>query len=79
MEPNAMTLNDYFTIVKRRKWSLILPAVFVFLCAAIVALALPSIYKSTSTILIDRNCQPLQPLSGAEKQVGYRGNRGKDA
>jgi len=58
MEPNAMTLNDYFTIVKRRKWSLILPAVFVFLCAAIVALALPSIYKSTSTILIEEQDIP---------------------
>ena len=58
MEPNAMTLTDYFTIVKRRKWSLILPAVSVFLCAAIVALALPSIYKSTSTILIEEQDIP---------------------
>ena len=58
MEPNAMTLTDYFTIVKRRKWSLILPAVCVFLCAAIVALALPSIYKSTSTILIEEQDIP---------------------
>jgi succinoglycan biosynthesis transport protein ExoP len=58
MESNAMTLTDYFGIVKRRKWSLILPAVFVFLCAVIVALALPSIYKSTSTILIEEQDVP---------------------
>lgn len=58
MEPNAMTMNDYVTIVKRRKWSLILPALIVFLCAAIVALALPSIYKSTSTILIEEQDIP---------------------
>ena len=60
MEPNAMTLADYFAIVKRRKWSLILPAVSVFLCAAIVALALPSVYKSTSTILIEEQDVPAE-------------------
>jgi len=53
MEPSAMTLNDYIEIVKRRKWSLILPAIIVFMASVIVALALPSIYKSTSTILIE--------------------------
>jgi len=58
MESNAMTMNDYFAIVKRRKWSLILPALTVFLCAAIIALALPSIYKSTSTILIEEQDIP---------------------
>ncbi|MGB2955873.1 MAG: Wzz/FepE/Etk N-terminal domain-containing protein, partial [Anaerolineales bacterium] len=58
MEPNAMTINDHFAIVKRRKWSLILPALIVFLCAAIVALSLPSIYKSTSTILIEEQDIP---------------------
>jgi len=58
MEPNAMTLNDYLAIVKRRKWSFILPAVIIFFTAAIVALALPSIYKSTSTILIEEQDIP---------------------
>jgi len=53
MEPSTMTMNDYFEIAKRRKWSLILPVFIVFFGAAIVALALPSIYKSTSTILIE--------------------------
>ena len=53
MEQKVMTLNDYVEVVKRRKWSLILPAIIVFMASVIVALALPSIYKSTSTILIE--------------------------
>jgi polysaccharide chain length determinant protein (PEP-CTERM system associated) len=60
MEPTAMTLNDYLAIVKRRKWSFILPAVFIFFIAAIVAFALPSIYKSTSTILIEEQDIPAE-------------------
>ena len=53
MEPSAMTMNDYVEVVKRRKWSLILPAIIVFMASVMVALALQSIYKSTSTILIE--------------------------
>ena len=58
MEPTANTLNDYVAIVKRRKWSFILPATLVFMIAAVVALALPSVYKSTSTILIEEQDIP---------------------
>lgn len=53
MEANAMTLNDVKGILKRRKWSLILPFFIIFFAAAAVALLLPPIYKSTSTILIE--------------------------
>jgi succinoglycan biosynthesis transport protein ExoP len=53
MQPMPMTPRDYLEIVRRRKWSLILPALFIFLLAGIVALALPSIYQSQSTILIE--------------------------
>ncbi len=60
MEQKVMTMNDYFEVVKRRKWSLILPAFIVFFGAAIVALALPSIYKSTSTILIEEQDIPAE-------------------
>jgi len=49
---------DYMKILKRRKWSLILPALLVFLTAVAVALALPSIYKSTATILIEEQDIP---------------------
>ena len=58
MEPSTMTMDDYFAVAKRRKWSLIIPAIIVFLAAVIVALALPSIYKSTSTILIEEQDIP---------------------
>ena len=53
MEPIEMTLDDYMAILKRRKWSLILPALLVFAVAAAVALLLPPVYKSTATILIE--------------------------
>jgi succinoglycan biosynthesis transport protein ExoP len=64
MEPKAMTMNDYFAILKRRKWSLILPMLIVFMVAGIVALALPSIYKSTSTILIEEQDIPADFVMG---------------
>ena len=52
MEPRAKTINDYLDIAKRRKWSLIIPAVVIFLGACVVARVLPSIYQSKATILI---------------------------
>jgi protein tyrosine kinase modulator len=60
MEPTQKTLNDYVAIVNRRKWSFILPATIVFVAAAVVALALPSVYKSTSTILIEEQDIPAE-------------------
>ena len=58
METMPMTPADYINILKRRKWSLILPALVVFLIAVAVAMALPSIYISTSTILIEEQDIP---------------------
>ena len=58
METAPMAPMDYIQILKRRKWSLLLPAVIVFLIAVVVALALPSIYMSTSTILIEEQDIP---------------------
>ena len=58
MEPGITTLNDYFEILKRRKWSIILPFCTIFIIAVIVALTLPSIYSSTSTILIEEQDVP---------------------
>jgi uncharacterized protein involved in exopolysaccharide biosynthesis len=51
MQQMPMTPADYIEIVKRRKWSLMLPAIIIFLLAGIVALVLPAVYKSESTIL----------------------------
>jgi polysaccharide chain length determinant protein (PEP-CTERM system associated) len=53
MDPSTMTLYDYILMLKRRKWSLLLPAVIIFSISAIIAVVLPPIYKSTSTILIE--------------------------
>ena len=54
MEPGAPSLNDYIDILRRRRWSLILPAAVVFSVVGAVALLLPSIFKSSSTILIEQ-------------------------
>ena len=58
METSPIAPMDYINILKRRKWSLILPFLMVFLTAVAVALVLPSIYKSTSTILIEEQDIP---------------------
>lgn len=59
MQDQPLTPADYLEIIKRRKWSLILPPVVVVLIALVVALALPSVYKSTSTILIEEQEIPV--------------------
>lgn len=45
--------SDYVDIARRRKWSILLPILFVLTCAGAVALFLPPVYRSTSTILIE--------------------------
>jgi polysaccharide biosynthesis transport protein len=53
MEEDAKSVGDYVDIVKRRKWSIVLPIVILFAIAFVVALLLPRTYRSTSTILIE--------------------------
>ncbi|MDH5299131.1 MAG: Wzz/FepE/Etk N-terminal domain-containing protein, partial [Desulfobulbaceae bacterium] len=48
-----MNFNDLLAVVRRRKWSLLLPACLVFWVAAAVAILLPPVYRSTATILIE--------------------------
>jgi polysaccharide chain length determinant protein (PEP-CTERM system associated) len=60
METTPMTPVDYVSILKRRKWSLILPLFIVIGIGVIVAFALPSIYLSTSTILIEEQEIPAE-------------------
>jgi polysaccharide chain length determinant protein (PEP-CTERM system associated) len=59
-QPNEQSLADIFQILRRRKWSLILPALIIFLIAATVALLLPPVYRSTSTILIEEQEIPAE-------------------
>jgi len=60
MEENILTPTDYLSILRRRKWALILPFLFIIITAAATALLLPSIYKSTSTILIEQREIPAE-------------------
>ena len=58
MEEQPLEIGEYVDILKRRKWGLILPALIVMVLAGVVALSLPSIYKSTATILIEEQDIP---------------------
>ena len=53
MEAEAKTIRDFKEILKRRKWSIILPALICFAIAVAVAFMLPPIFRSTGTILIE--------------------------
>lgn len=53
VEEKRLTPADLLNIIRRRKWALIGPALFLLFLAGVVALAIPSYYKSTSTILIE--------------------------
>ena len=53
MTQGATSLKDYLDIIRRRKMSLIVPFAAIFLIATAVAVILPPVYKSTSTILIE--------------------------
>lgn len=50
----GLSLADYFEIVKRRRWLLILPALAVFAIVAVVAALLPNKYESQAMILIEQ-------------------------
>lgn len=50
---NQKNFSDYTDVLKRRKLSLVLPALGVFLFTALVAFLIPPVYQSTSTILIE--------------------------
>jgi len=58
MEAERMTPRDYLEIIKRRRLNLILPFIVIIIASIILALALPPIYKSTSTILIEQQDIP---------------------
>jgi polysaccharide biosynthesis transport protein len=73
MDAAEYNIGDYLEILKRRKWSLITPFVCVCFVAVIVALALPSIYKSTATILIEQQDISAQLVMSSE--TGYAEQR----
>lgn len=57
-EEYSKSLQDYLNILKRRKLSMIIPTVIVFLMALMLALGLPATYRSEATILIEEQEVP---------------------
>ena len=53
-------IKSYLKVFQRRKWLFIVPMVLIFLVTVCVALALPSIYKSEATILVEAQEIPEQ-------------------
>ena len=60
MENATLAPGDYLAVLKRRKWNIVIPIISIFLISVIVAFALPPIYKSTTTILIEQQDVPLE-------------------
>jgi len=58
MLEKAKDIRDYLAILQARKNYFLIPALAVFLLVAAIALLLPSIYASTSTILIEEQQIP---------------------
>jgi len=46
-------VREYWIIIKRRRWQMMIPAAAVLFLAIIIAFVLPPVYKSTGTILIE--------------------------
>lgn len=60
MEETVLSPTDYLNILKRRRWALIVPFLVIVILAGAVALLLPPVYKSTSTILIEQREIPAE-------------------
>jgi uncharacterized protein involved in exopolysaccharide biosynthesis len=52
-DTDVKTAADILGILRRRKWNVVVPALAVFVLAALLALFLPRTYRSTTTILIE--------------------------
>ena len=58
MEEETKDLRDYFTAFRRRKKQVLTTVVILFLISVVVAAMLPSVYRSTATILIEQQEMP---------------------
>ncbi len=57
-----MTLEDYTSILRRRKWLLIIPAVLMCAATYVVSLWIPNRYESTTTVLVEEQRVARTPL-----------------
>ncbi|OAI01115.1 lipopolysaccharide biosynthesis protein [Methylomonas methanica] len=53
MENQAIDIKDYLKTIKRRRKFLIIPFLIIALISIVLAVLLPAVYRSTSTILIE--------------------------
>ncbi len=58
MEEETKDLRDYLAVFRRRKKPVLVAAIILFLIGAAVAALLPSVYRSTATILIEQQEMP---------------------
>ncbi|MCU0838981.1 MAG: Wzz/FepE/Etk N-terminal domain-containing protein [Rhodospirillales bacterium] len=53
MDEDEKSLLDHWSMIRRRKWLIIVPFLVLFAISAGLALLLPPVYRSTATILIE--------------------------
>ena len=53
MENQAIDIRDYFNIIKRRSKFLLVPFLVISILSIVLAVVLPSVYRSIATILIE--------------------------
>ncbi|MCB1724522.1 MAG: lipopolysaccharide biosynthesis protein [Gammaproteobacteria bacterium] len=53
-EATSLGLAEYLSVLRRRRWQLIIPAMVLFLLFALAAIVIPSTYRSQATILIEQ-------------------------
>lgn len=58
MEQDVKTLRDYLQMFRRRKTMIVVPMLLLLAVSVIVALALPPVYRSEATILIEQQHIP---------------------
>lgn len=54
----AMRISDYLSVMRRRKWQLLIPFIAILGVSVALAYTLPPVYRSEATILIERQEVP---------------------
>lgn len=58
MDENSTSLGDYLAVLRRRKMQIIIPALLILLLSVGVAFGLPSVYRSSATIMVEQQEVP---------------------
>ena len=58
IERGPQSLKEYTDLLRRRKWQIFIPWLVVFGAITAIAFLLPSVYRSTATILIESQQVP---------------------